>query len=74
MIYKNLICESSRSMNIRANYLKKNFKIRICLTLLKKEFYLANYLKNYLQNEKRHVYAEGQNLKLEQQDELKSEV
>ncbi len=54
--------------------MKKTFKISLCLTLLKKKFYLANYLKNYLQNEKRHVYAEGQNLKLEQQDELKSEV
>ena len=39
-----------------------------------KKNYSEKYLKNYLQNEKRHVYAEGQHLKLEQQDALKSEV
>ena len=69
MIYKKLTCESPRSMNIRANYMKKKLTF-VYFSLLKKKF----IQKNYLQNEKRHVYAEGQNLKLEQQDALKSEV
>ena len=69
IIYINLICKSSRSKNLRINYVKKSYLLNIICSKIKN---IYQFKRDYLQNERWHVYAKDEHLKLELQDELMS--